>query len=359
MVTHYIITNRQIIRDAAGNEIINNDGREHPGYGLRFAFYTFDPTGQLPDSVELLPDISDGHEIRYNEATYATPGSARGSQKFFLRLYESMISEPEGDLLLYIHGFNSDFDSAKQTIRDLHKTYVDVEPRLIKQIVMFTWPAMHQLLEYWDDSRDAQDSGVALARVYQKLLRFYLDFFGPSPQRPLNQPCRNNIHLMCHSMGAQVLESAVQTLIGLGKIKSLFREIILVAPDVDNDAFEDQHPLNRLVDMGGRITSYFNVNDKAMLAAVSTKHFRNRLGFTGPRNDNLVPMNVNFVDVSFAYGPGMSLGDEIVDHNYHLSNPAVVTDITQVLRGVPGGEITGRMFINYKNIFRIELSQHF
>lgn len=82
------------------------------------------------------------------------------------------------------------------------------------------------------------------------------------------------------------------------------------------------------------------------------KHFVNRLGLTGPRNENQTPMNSHFFDASDVcallardYDPNA--------HGYHFHEGPVAKDIRAVLKGVATGDRKALVFVNYKNVHRL------
>ena len=120
-----------------------------------------------------------------------------------------------------------DLAGALQSICDLEEKYVSAKSP-IKHVVSFTWPARNKILRYRDDAKDAELSGYTLARCYLMLIDFFSAIFGPDPQNPINEPCKNNIHLMAHNMGNRVVEAMMTELLSQrdGKVTAIFKEII-------------------------------------------------------------------------------------------------------------------------------------
>lgn len=118
-----------------------------------------------------------------------------------MELFRSLKEANACNVLFFIHGYKTDIGAALSTIRALHEKYVRPDSSDIQTIITFTWPSRKNLLLYLDDQYDAQMSGYALARVYQRLHDFLSELFQTTNARP----CQKYIHLMCHSMGNQVL----------------------------------------------------------------------------------------------------------------------------------------------------------
>lgn len=289
-VTHYLITNRQI--DIVGKkEVIHRSGDERAvddaRISFRFARYTFDP-GKPQDEgkVELVPDLlpspvvktfsgtsipisaseSSPERLRDGGSNPQDTGDLKGSNQVFMELYRLLKDPNSGDVLFFIHGFKTDLDVALSTIRLLHSKYVQ-PGSAIQTIITFTWPSRKSLLLYLDDQHDARISGYALARVYQRLHDFLIEL----SQTTNAAPCKRSIHLMCHSMGNQVLYYLLERLIkqGISRLET-FEQVVLVGADVPYGAFEEDQPLNRLIDLCERVHVYYHRRDLVLVASKVT-----------------------------------------------------------------------------------------
>lgn len=350
---HYIITNRQIIKDKDGMEVINPDGTEPPSDQLRFAEASVnDETGEV-ESIEVIEDVDFPEDVAYNFSAEDT--DLKGSARCFKDIYNAMQAEVN-DTLFFIHGFKCDLARALDNLKQLHQQYItDDSP--IGRIVMFTWPSNGSLFEYRDDAHDAVTAGKALGRAYLKLRKFFAQFFelDPNSETHKNPPCNRNLHMMCHSMGNRVLESMVEMILAKNyNYTRLFREVILVASDIDNVALEEPKPLHNLVDIGDRIHVYFNENDFALTISQTTKNAFNRLGKYGPKNMKKVPNNINVIDVTDADDIKGGLTNRLLQHSYHFSSSSAREDICTVLNGNHTEEIEQRAYKVHKDIFRLE-----
>lgn len=338
---HYIITNRQVLQDA-NDEFIKPDGGETPSENLRFGTFDSQIYFETKDSrmaVNLFADapapqqkdiITDAQTQPYTAQLGDTvTENLTGSQRFFSELFQKM-KTITGDVLFFVHGYHTDLNGALQSICDLEKVYVnDKSP--VKQIVVFTWPAMDKYLRYRDDAKDAELSGYTLARSYLMLIDFFRAIFGPNPQNPINQPCNNNIHLMAHSMGNRVVESMMVELLSLkSNVTAIFKEIILAASDVDWQVFEDPRAFNKLTETGERVTVYYNNKDLALFISETTKNAYNRLGKFGFRDYHLVPAHIYSVDCTNVMDE-KAVDSKLIQHWYYKESPAAVNDITQTL----------------------------
>lgn len=361
-VTHYLITNRQIDL-VDGHEVIHPGGDEHAvddaRISFRFARYTFD-ADDINDAgkVELVPDLLTPQTVdTFGSLSVSIPGQAQperlrgggghakasddltGSNQVFMELFRTMKDEKAGDVLFFIHGYKSDLTVALNTVRLLHSKYIK-KGSDIQTIIMFTWPARKSLLLYLDDQHDARVSGYALARVYQRLHDFLNELFGTTPARP----CDKAIHLMCHSMGNQLLYYMLERLKAQQvPHQETFKQAVLVAADVPYDAFEANQPLNRLIDLCEQVHVYYHRQDLALVASSVTKLRQNRLGRVGFKSNTTPPLPADVHEIDTTQVPSQDTDsllknllqfdqDELIQHWTYLSNQIVVDDIDRVFR---------------------------
>ena len=333
---HFIITNRLINILPNGQERINEDGREEARDEVRFAEYDTDtreytlfpePQPQTPiDSVRYKYRLVDGNdEVLLDENNEQVAiNTLHGSVNAFTSLYRSLKQEPEGDVLFFVHGFNTNLNSALGALQEMHEKYVENGNNGIKHIVMFTWPAMGSVFEYRDDYRDAELSGFSLARVLLKLETFYQDFLVTMG----NEPCNSNLHFMTQSMGAVVLESMLNNLVSQNIIlRVLFDKVLLMAADVDWIALEEPKPLYSLVDICQTVHIYIHRGDLALGASETAKNPANRLGKYGPKNKNLIPSNISCIDVT-----NVPSGNFPLNHSYFRTSDQVIADVLNVVQ---------------------------
>jgi esterase/lipase superfamily enzyme len=352
--THYLITNRQI-DIVNGEEVIHRTGDDRAiddaRISFRFARYSFD-TDNLQDegSVELVSDLitptvietfaavpipvtEETQRLRGGGGNPKPTNSLTGSNQIFLELFRKLREEGAGNVLFFIHGYKSDLAVTLNTIRLLHDRYVKPGSD-IQTIITFTWPARKNLLLYLDDQHDARVSGYALARVYQRLHDFLSELF----QTTNVQPCRKAIHLMCHSMGNQVLYYMLERLMAQGlSRRETFKQAVLVAADVPYDAFERDQPLHQLIDLCEQVHVYYHRQDLALVASTVTKFRQNRLGRIGFKTSTSPPLPTDVHEVDITNVPSQNAEplfdeDELIKHWEYLSNQAVVDDIDRVFR---------------------------
>ncbi len=359
-VTHYLITNRQI--DLVDNqEVIHRSGQEravdNAQISFRFARYTFDEDNlDTEGTVELIPDLlpSDSAVETFSGIripTFANSAPERlsdrgrnpqdtedltGSNQVFMELFRSLKEAKACNVLFFIHGYKTDLSGALGTIRALHEKYVRPDSSDIQTIITFTWPSRKSLLLYLDDQYDAKISGYALARVYQRLHDFLSELFQTTNARP----CQKYIHLMCHSMGNQVLYYMLERLKNQNlSQRETFKQIILVGADVPYNAFDRDEPFNSLISLGERVHVYYHRRDLALVASTVTKFRQNRLGRVGFKTSKEIPDDVHEINITEVHSDDTDTflkdllqfdKDELIQHWSYLSNQLVIDDIQRV-----------------------------
>ena len=241
-----------------------------------------------------------------------------GSTAVFKELHDAMLAGR--DTIVYIHGYNVDFDEAARAAVRLQRRYGGGKCN----VVMFTWPSDGSLLPimaYKSDRADARASAVGFARGLQKLVDLLKDI-----RRDATRICGAKIHLVCHSMGNYVLRCGVQEVRKWGGLPRVFDQILLFAADEDYDAFELEYKLALLPELGQAVTVYFNRGDVALFTSDHTKGNPARLGSRGPRKPLEVPGTVYLVDGSKIIGGA-------VEHSYYLDDSRVIKDANALLRG--------------------------
>ncbi len=328
---HYIITNREIIENPVNprnylkvndKEFLRIDGKELATDSLRFGSYTFKnqtDSGEIEIFKESI-DVLTAKKVDSGKLP---------STKIFGELFKNAakMDREQGEILVFIHGYNSDLASSLKSVRKLHKLYVDNPDSPIDKIVLFTWPAMSNLFAYRDDSRDARQSGYAFGRAFQKCL----DFLAQIQQK--SDDCKQRIHLMAHSRGNFVVESMMAVLNEEdNKPNNLFSDVFLMAADVDYDAIEKPKPMYDLIDICERIHIFHHRRDKALGISETTKNAFRRLGKWGPKNSKLLPDGVVHYEVTHTRDDlERNLIDKLGNHWYYYSSSEVVEMVVDIL----------------------------
>jgi esterase/lipase superfamily enzyme len=152
-------------------------------------------------------------------------------------------------------------------------------------------------------------------------------------------------------MGNYVLRNGLQALRAKDEkaLVRLFDQIILAAPDEDDDTFETPDKLALITRICRQVTVYFNPHDKALIISDKTKGNPDRLGSDGPRLIDLIPKKIVLVDCRIV----RSVGDKLVDHSYYLNSAAMRTDLAGVLTSPPPDLFPNRVYVPDKRVYRI------
>ena len=281
---------------------------------LRFGYADFnsDPKSPVRQSLFVYPDKKGVQDV-----------ARTGGGMFMEALRGVMASGPKTDTLVFIHGFNVTFDGALQAGALLAQN-LKVEGRPVN-IVVFSWPSDGKavpLMSYYSDREDARVTGPAIARAFLKFRDYVLALKD-------SEYCQRSVHLLVHSMGAYVLRNSLQALIAKDQnsLTRLFDQILLAAPDEDDDTFEHDDKLRLLPRIGRQVTVYFNPRDKGLLVSDKTKANPDRLGSDGPRMIDLIPKKIVCVDCRVVAGDA----DPFIEHSYYLRSKAMTKDISNVL----------------------------
>ena len=207
-------------------------------------------------------------------------------------------------LVLYVHGYNIGFEKGCRRSARLTEN-----AGLHGQLLLFSWPADGNYLNYVGD---VADMGWSIADLEQVLLRL--------------AAADLQVDLIGHSLGARGLVEALGNLSRSNATEVTFGHLVLSAPDVDRDVFEQN--LEFLLPMVSDVTIYISSKDRA-LAMSGQLHGYRRLGQVGLTEP---VAGVDVVDVASEVRVR-----EVSGHLYHLYNPAVVEDLRHVL-GTATGE---------------------
>lgn len=212
--------------------------------------------------------------------------------------------EPEKrSAFVFIHGFNVTFDDA--AYRTAQLAY-DLDFEGVP--IMYSWPSQGRLLAY-DGDRET------------------VDWSSPHLQSFLERVARESgalrIHLVAHSMGNQLLASA---LMGLGRqpdIQPLFDNVIMAAPDVNAYTFSDQI-WPAIKNAAKRFTLYASSDDQALVTSKKSKGVNDfdRLGEAGPKI--VVISGLDTVDAS-------GIDTSLLGHSYVDSCKPVMNDLQLII----------------------------
>lgn len=222
---------------------------------------------------------------------------------FQCRLECSIAERHQKDLLVFIHGYNVDFESAVQ-----RTAQIAVDLPFDGVPVCYSWPSQASLLGY---SVDLNNSEWTTSHLKEFLLEL------------ASQSGATSINVIAHSMGNRAMTGAIQQISwGLEDgSPPMFDNIVLAAPDVDADRFRrDLAP--SMTKVANQVTLYASSDDQALIASKQV-HGYPRAGESGI-NIVVVP-GVETIDVS-----GIDLS--LLGHSYYGDNESMLRDLYEVVR---------------------------
>lgn len=257
-------------------------------------------------------------------------GTVLGSKAMFNEIRGEM--EGKSDLLVYIHGFNVSWHEAVGSACALQEMLNGSKENSGGQnvlVVLFSWPSDGQALpfvSYKSDRSEAKGSSGAFGRGLLKLRDFLFEICKIN-----RNPCGQNMHLLCHSMGNYLLQESLLRLDDFtpgNALTRIFDQIFLCAPDVDDNVLEPGMPMARLPELARCVTVYYNRQDKAMYVSDYTKGNTERLGCNGAARPGQLHNKIMQVDCT-----PVVQQEGIVEHDYYLVG-VVNEDIRMSLDGV-------------------------
>ena len=324
---HYIATNR-VIRKVREKEIIAKSGYFPPSQNIRFA--TIEDDGE---DIEVYPDI----ELESREVDYSVNNNDQKGSAILLKELFSFLGDENNELIIFIHGYGNDTKNIRKFTEKLHEHYVK-DQNENRRLLTFFWTTNGHKLSPIDYKLDANDSIIA-GQAFAKLLERW-DSFLQFKGYPV---LKGKIHLMAQSMGNQVLKHALNHIHNTLEltIKFQFSEILLIAADIEKQAFKDGEAFDRLPLLANRIHIFGQKKDFALklsnaVWAVLDKDLRIRLG-QGFGKSEIAPNwnNVYAVDVDIYTREDTTINvDEIVEHWYFLTSKGVINQINNVLDGL-------------------------
>jgi esterase/lipase superfamily enzyme len=223
-----------------------------------------------------------------------------GESDFWASIQSNLAKIDPGkrNALVFIHGYNVSFAGAAQTAAQLG---CDLN---IPLTAFYSWPSKASLQGYLADEDSIQNSEKHIAK-------FLSDFVKVAQAE--------RVHIIAHSMGNRGLLRSIDKIVAkFPEQTKPFGQIILAAPDVDREFFEDEAPAYQKI--ADRTTLYVSRKDKA-LSLSSWIHKNSRTGFSEPVT--IVPP-IDTIDVS---DTDLSL----LGHGYCMEDENVLRDMRSLL----------------------------
>ncbi len=258
-------------------------------------------------SVQLPPLTEYGELVPYHprpecrrtdsDPVFLTGPAQQQRAEFFAGLRAAAARSPDKQVLVFIHGYNFEFDEAVLWSAELKRYLGFGGP-----VVVYDWASRGDLLAYREDEQAVERSVPRLQGFLGELRAELGDV---------------RLDLLAHSIGCRLALEALQPMAQQHPGPSPFRNLVLAAPDVATGPFVEQiATTSRLAE---RTTLYVSSVDRALLAS-QRLHKDLRAG-----RDLILVHGVDTVDVS-------PVDTSRTRHSYYIDNRWVLNDIYHLLR---------------------------
>ena len=236
----YITNRRAEPGDAAIEKRFGNEREAVLKFGL------FDTAIQPTLGVGMIIDPTEWFQ---NEVIKLRDVEALDRPAFVEQVRAHVQNSPRRSLLVVVHGYREAFPSALRKTAFLGHV-LDIN----SPVLLFDWPGNQgsSLTGYRRARRVAQESGAELAQTLELIIREI-------------RPAR--LWLVANSMGGQVVTDAFSRLYreaDMADSETEIEDVILTAPDVDHDAFNEQFK-REIKALVRNLTVYVSSNDRALL----------------------------------------------------------------------------------------------
>lgn len=236
-----------------------------------------------PAAARQVGEVQWPRSVPGNPATDFVVTSARDMDRAqaLAWLHADVAKRPQHQVLVFVHGYNSRFDDAVFRFAQIvHDSGANVTP------VLFTWPSRGSLLAYGYDRESAVYSRDALEDLLAGLSK---------------DPAVGEISILAHSMGNWVTFEALRQMgIRRGRIPPKIKNVMLAAPDVDVDIFQQQWK-----DLGTpmpNVSLFVSQDDRALQVSQRVWGSKARLGQINPEvepyRSELISRNITVLDLT-------------------------------------------------------------
>ncbi|MEO1026656.1 MAG: alpha/beta hydrolase [Pseudomonadota bacterium] len=231
----------------------------------------------------------------------------------------------EGEIVVYVHGYNNDTKSVLRRLRDLRKGLK--ANGFDGVIVAFDWPSADMALNYLEDRMDAKNTAF---RLVSEGIRSFAALQEPD--------CRINTHIVAHSMGCYVVREAFDDADDRPAIAAQswsVSQIVFLGADVSARSMEEgRSKTSSLYRHCVRLTNYFNPFDYVLKVSnakrIGVSRRAGRVGVASPEPSKLVDVNCGrYWD---KHGNKIT-GKDDSPHNWYFADKQVLKDLAFTLKG--------------------------
>jgi esterase/lipase superfamily enzyme len=222
--------------------------------------------------------------------------------KFFATLRDPDRSGRPDEIMLMVHGFKRDFDTAAENAARLASI-----TGFPGRTVLWSWPSQDNPAAYLTDRTSLRWSENHLARFIQALVQ---------------ETGMQQLVLVAHSLGAQGLSFALFEKIGAARIGAwpVKTNLVLLAPDIDLAIFR-RDIVPGLVAANVPTTLYTSASDRALIASSKVNGYPR----VGDSSDGVHTFEgVETVDATRAFG-------SYLGHSYYRRSSTVADDLRALI----------------------------
>jgi esterase/lipase superfamily enzyme len=221
-------------------------------------------------------------------------------ERFFATVASKVSDSKRKEAFVFIHGYNVTFDdAARRTAQMAFDLNFDGAP------ILYSWPSAGKIAAYM---KDETNIGWTESHLKQFLTELS-ERIGAA-----------TIHLIAHSMGNRALASVLTKWEQAGKQKPAFRHVVLTAPDIDAETFEDLAAA--ICARVGKVTLYSSHRDKALIAS---KRFH---GYTRAGEIVVILLGLDTIEAS-------AVNTSFLGHSHFGESRSVIQDIYWLFRDHP------------------------
>lgn len=209
----------------------------------------------------------------------------------------------EKQAVVFIHGYNTEFDFAVyRTAQMAYDLDFDGAPFL------YSWPSGTGITGYVADRESAEQAEPYLKEFIELIVR---------------ESGAKSVSVIAHSMGNLPLLRTLRDMAPTLPEGVKFDQIVLAAPDVDRNVFEQL--ARDLAKIGNGVTLYASSSDRAMDAARKVAGVP-RAGDVPPEGPVIIP-GIDTIDITAVSTDSMAL-----NHSTYAERSALLNDIGLILR---------------------------
>ncbi len=228
------------------------------------------------------------------------------------------------EVLFFVHGYNVSQESAMLAHRIYSKQLEMAGWRGL--LISFDWPSAGLTLAYLPDREEARKSANALVTGGIRLL-----------QKAQTQDCTIAVNLLCHSLGAFVVQEAMGWAYQDVPPNWSVNQLLMVAPDIGAGGMAaGQKAAAYFEEHAGRVTVYSNRYDKALAVSNAKRlELAPRLGRIGlPSDTTSVMCGIDCSQLYDAVDPGLGLHlDPQKTHCFYFDQEVFWQDVVLSLGG--------------------------